>query len=147
MKSVLTRLHYLKNVAFIFSACFIHLYRLKASSPNVLHKGTKYIQHNKSVQIVLVTVSVDALQLCVVNKSAWSREQTAPYAFELLTDVKHWSICAESLLVEHLVLQAYCLTDIDEINPLGVELLWKCGIMYPYKQVSGSVLSPAVLKC
>ncbi len=71
------------------------------------------------MQIVLVTVSVDALQLCVVNKSAWSREQTAPYAFELLTDVKHWAICAESLLVEHLVLQAYCLTDIDEINPLG----------------------------
>ncbi len=58
-----------------------------------------------------------------------------------------WSICAESLLVEHLVLQAYCLTDIDEINPLGVEILWKCGIIYPYKQVSGSVLSPAVLKC
>ncbi len=48
-KSILTRLHYLKNVGFIFSACW-HLYRLKASSPEPLHKGTNYIQHNKSVQ-------------------------------------------------------------------------------------------------
>ncbi len=51
MKLVLTRLHYLKNVGFIFSACW-HLYRLKASSPEPLHKGTKNIQHNKSVQII-----------------------------------------------------------------------------------------------
>ncbi len=43
----------LKNVGFIFSACW-HLYRLKASSPDPLHKGTKYIQHNKSEQIVLL---------------------------------------------------------------------------------------------
>ncbi len=32
MKSVVTRLHSLKNFGFIFSACW-HLYRLKASSP------------------------------------------------------------------------------------------------------------------
>ncbi len=53
IKSILIKLHYLKNVAFIFSVCW-HLYRLNASSPDPLHKGTKYIQHNKTVQIVLI---------------------------------------------------------------------------------------------
>ncbi len=56
IKSVLTRLHYLKNVGLICSACW-HLYRLKVSSPEPPHKGTKYIQH-KSVQIVLIKFKV-----------------------------------------------------------------------------------------
>ncbi len=60
MKSVLTRLHYLKKLVFFFSACW-HLYRLKDSSPEPLHKGTKYIQHNKSVQIILIKLIVFSL--------------------------------------------------------------------------------------
>ncbi len=56
MKSVLTRLYYLKNFGLICSACW-HLYRLKASSPEPPHKGTQYIQ-NKSVQIVLIKFKV-----------------------------------------------------------------------------------------
>ncbi len=42
-----------KTLFLFFSACW-HLYRLKDSSPEPLHKGTKYIQHNKSVQIILI---------------------------------------------------------------------------------------------
>ncbi len=53
MKSVLTRYTLSQKIFYFFSACW-HLYRLKASSPELLHKGTKYIQHNKSVQIILI---------------------------------------------------------------------------------------------
>ncbi len=65
MKSVLTRLHYLKKLCFyFFSACW-HLYRLKDSSPEPLHKGTKYIHHNKSVQIIFNKVQiVFSLHIC-----------------------------------------------------------------------------------
>ncbi len=52
-----------KNFGFIFSACW-HLYRLEASSPEPLHKGAKYIQHNKSVQIVNKVQIVFSLHIC-----------------------------------------------------------------------------------
>ncbi len=42
-----------KILVSFFSACW-HLYSLKDSSPEPLHKGTKYIQNNKSVQIILI---------------------------------------------------------------------------------------------
>ncbi len=54
---------------------------------------------------------ITARALQSVNKTARYREQTAPCAFELLS--------------RHLVLQAYCLTDVDEINPLGIEIWYR----------------------
>ncbi len=33
---------------------FVDIYTDSDSSPEPLHKGTKYIQHNKSVQIILI---------------------------------------------------------------------------------------------
>ncbi len=73
-----------------------------------------------------VIASITRFSLCVVNKRERYREQTAPYAFESLSRMSNWSIWAASLLVEHiLVLQAYCLTDVDEINPLGIEIWYR----------------------
>ncbi len=43
-----------QKTLFVFCSACWHLYRLKDSSPEPLHKGTKYIQHNKSVQIILI---------------------------------------------------------------------------------------------
>ncbi len=54
------------------------------------------------------------------------REQTAPYAFESLSRMS--KLIDQRRVASsqtHLVLQAYCLTDVDEINPLGIEIWYR----------------------
>ncbi len=70
-----------------------------------------------------VTASVTRLSLCEVNKSERYREQTAPNAFESLSQMSNLHRIASSRT--HLALQAYCLTDAEEINPLGIEIWYR----------------------
>ncbi len=70
-----------------------------------------------------VTASVTRLSLCEVNKIERYREQTAPNAFESLSRMSNLHRIASSRT--HLVLQAYCLTDAEEINPLGIEIWYR----------------------
>ncbi len=70
------------------------------------------------------------LSLCVVNETARYREQTTRYAFESLSRMSNTDRSAPRHLFTaacrtHLVLQAYCLTDVDEINPLGIEIWYR----------------------
>ncbi len=74
------------------------------------------------VRVHFKTTSVTRFSLCVVNKSEWYREQTAPYTFESLSRISLRRIASSRT---HLVLQAYCLTDVNEINPLGIEIWYR----------------------
>ncbi len=56
--------------------------------------------------------------LCVVNETRDVVSRSVRFRI-VLAYVKHWSNASSQT---HLVLQAYCLTDVDEINPLGIEI-------------------------
>ncbi len=73
------------------------------------------------------TASVTRASVCVINKTARYREQTALCALlnrscgcQTLINLRRAASSRTQL-----VLQAYCLTDVDEINPLGIEIWYR----------------------
>ncbi len=70
-----------------------------------------------------ITASIMRSSVCVINKTARYREQTAPYAFESLSRMSNTDQHRVVSSRTHLVLQDYWLTGIDEINPLGIETI------------------------
>ncbi len=78
-----------------------------------------------------VTTSVTHFGLCAVKKSARYRAQTAPYAFESLTRMSNADQSTPHCFSQkHLALQAYCSTDVDDINPLGIEIWYQTTILF-----------------
>ncbi len=60
------------------------------------------------------------------KRNARCGEQTDPYGFESLSRMsKLINLRRAASSRTHLVLQAYCLTDVDEINPLGIEIWYR----------------------
>ncbi len=59
--------------------------------------------------------------LCVVNETS----DVESRLIRMLSNRSRGCQTLINLLRTHLVLQAYCLTDVDEINPLGIEIWYR----------------------
>ncbi len=71
-------------------------------------------------------ITASVLQSVCSKRNERCGEQTDPYAYESLSRMS--KLIDQRRVASsqtHLVLQAYCLADVDEINPLGIEIWYR----------------------